>query len=185
MNGTLGSLAEAESPDPPATKSIDMRRRHSQIGFANSLHFVTTATSVRGLWFTDGAFCQQILESFEFHRGSNGIVCLGYVLMPDHFHALLYQAEEGTAVSDCIAGFKKFTSRFLKPKNYLDSTLWSLHFDDVPIPGFKAALKRIEYLHENPVRAGLVGKVDDFRWSSARFYETGEEGVVEIRKPWE
>lgn len=162
-----------------------MRQRHTLIGFANSLHFVTTVTSIRGQWFTYDPLCQRVLESFEFHRSKNRIICLGYVLMRDHLHALLYQLEEGSAVSDCLAGFKKYTSRFLKPKDYLGKTLWENRYDDVPIPGPKAALKRIEYLHENPVRVGLVNNPNVYKWSSARFYNTGETGIVEVQRPWE
>ncbi|MFN8138253.1 MAG: hypothetical protein U0R49_00480 [Fimbriimonadales bacterium] len=34
----------------------------------------------------------------------------------------------------------------------------------------KAIWSAIEYLHENPVRHGLVQHPTDWRWSSARFY---------------
>jgi putative transposase len=38
----------------------------------------------------------------------------------------------------------------------------------------------ISYIHENPVRAGLVRSATDWKWSSARFYADGENGVVPI-----
>jgi hypothetical protein len=36
----------------------------------------------------------------------------------------------------------------------------------------------------NPVRRGLVARPEDWKWSSARHYSTGEKGAVEIESHW-
>lgn len=39
---------------------------------------------------------------------------------------------------------------------------------------------RIKYLHENPVRAGIVRKEEEYIYSSALDYYTGESGLIKI-----
>jgi putative transposase len=34
--------------------------------------------------------------------------------------------------------------------------------------------QKLEYIHENPVKAGLCSVPEDYKYSSASFYETGE-----------
>ena len=41
----------------------------------------------------------------------------------------------------------------------------------------------LEYMHENPLRKGLVRKPSDWKWSSARFYEFGEINIIKIDYP--
>jgi hypothetical protein len=45
-------------------------------------------------------------------------------------------------------------------------------------------LKKLKYVHRNPVKRGLVERPEDWAWSSFRHYVTGESGVVEIESPW-
>jgi len=109
-----------------------------------------------------------------------GVDCLGYVLMPDHLHALLLQQEEGLAVSELMERFKKFTSRKLRPAMYTGVSLWRRRYDDVPVPGTDAAKTKLIYMHGNPVRRGLVTTPEDYPWSSAREYAGLEPGIVHI-----
>jgi REP-associated tyrosine transposase len=43
--------------------------------------------------------------------------------------------------------------------------------------------KMINYIHCNPVRGRLVKETTDWKWSSARFYEFGETGPVDVHIP--
>jgi REP element-mobilizing transposase RayT len=79
------------------------------------LHFVTTVTEVRGEWFTTEFACREILRVFEHYRAEFGIICLGYVLMPDHLHALLYQETGDSTISTLMQRFKSYTSQRYKP----------------------------------------------------------------------
>jgi hypothetical protein len=39
-------------------------------------------------------------------------------------------------------------------------------------------------MHQNPVKRGLVNSAEDWKWSSAKFYSTGEQGVVQVNVGW-
>ncbi|MBU0692240.1 transposase [bacterium] len=157
-----------------------MLQRHNKLAFSGSIHFVTTVTSVRGNWFVETLLCQQLLELFEGYRVQTGIDCLGYVLMPDHLHALLHQTTDEPVVSKMMNGFKSVSSRNYRPTDYPQHNLWRQHFDDVPIPGRDAAVTRLEYMLNNPIRKALVEKPEDYLWSSARQLLLGESGIVTL-----
>jgi putative transposase len=162
-----------------------MRRRHNSMAFAGSIHFITLVTRVRGSWFERSDICAPILDSFEYHRARLRLNCYAYVLMPDHFHALLSQSETGDFVSELVREFKKFTSPRVHPPGYpSDFTIWSDGFDDVPVPGTDAARTKIEYIHNNPVRKALVESPQDYEWSSAGYYFVGRKSIIEISRPW-
>jgi putative transposase len=161
-----------------------MLRRHTKIAFAGSLHFVTTVTMVRGDWFINDVLCENILKVFEGYRSKHGVHCLGYVLMPDHLHATLYQESEEAAVPRMIQGFKSLVSQKCRPAGYPAQALWRPRYDDVPLPGPNAVRTRLEYMHANPVRAGLVDAPDAYKWSSAGHYAGVEDKIVRIESPW-
>lgn len=160
-----------------------MLNRHSRLNFAGSMHFVTTVTQKRGFWFVEESVCRSILESFEFARVNRNITCFGYVLMPDHLHALLGQPEADFGVAKMMESFKKFTSRKLRPARYDGVALWREHYDDVGIPGRDALMVKLVYIHENPLRKGIVHDAADYHWSSAGNYAGRIESVVQITVP--
>ncbi|MBU1708171.1 transposase [bacterium] len=160
-----------------------MRRRHTRLSSAGSIHFITTVTRIRGLWFTGDDICTKILKIFEWHRAKHSLECIGYVLMPDHFHALLHQQKGGMQIPQMMAVFKRETSKQLRPKDYPGATLWNDHYDDVPVPGLNAIKTKLEYMHNNPIKRGLVEEPEKYPWSSARDYFDIEKGIVSITRP--
>lgn len=100
-----------ESPDSPGMLT-PMLRRHQTIAFANSIHFVTLVTRERGRWFVAPELCREILTTFERCRAKENLECFGYVLMPDHLHALLRQCDEARAGFQEIH-FALFETEFL------------------------------------------------------------------------
>jgi putative transposase len=160
-----------------------MRRRHQQLDFAGSIHFVTTTTRVRGMWFVEAGLCIRILEMLEWYRAWHNLQCLGFVLMPDHLHVLLRQSKPGPVVSRAMAGFKRETSKQTRPPGYLAANLWADRYDDVPVPGSDAVMNKLRYIHGNPVRRGLVVEPQDYLWSSAHDYFSQPTGLVQITKP--
>ena len=159
-----------------------MRRRHQQLDFAGSIHFVTATARVRGSWFVEAGLCTRILEMLEWYRAKHDQRCLGYVLMPDHLHVLLHQTEAGAFVSQLMAGFKRETSKQTRPDGFPAANLWADRYDDVPVPGHDAVMNKLVYLHGNPVRRGLVAEAHDYPWSSARDYFADSAGIVRITK---
>lgn len=139
-----------------------------------------------------------LIKNLQFCRKQRGLRLYAYVVMPDHLH-LIAGAEEG--LHPIIRDFKRFSSRTiheLLTANSRSTTLswfqhsvesarsvrgefsmWVHDFQPKAIYSQDDFQERIEHLHQNPVRKGLVTHPGDWRFSSAGYYlgdrKTGEE----------
>jgi len=62
----------------------------------------------------------------------------------------------------------------------LPRAFWQPRFHDFNVYTKKKYLEKLNYIHMNPVRRGLVSSPELWKWSSFRFYSYGEEGPVKI-----
>jgi len=69
-----------------------------------------------------------------------------------------------------------------RPTDYLEGRFWREGYDDVLVPGRDAAMTKLRYMHDNPVRRGLATCAEDYRWSSAPWYYEKGESVVALEQ---
>ena len=101
---------------------------------------------------------------------------LAWVVMPNHVH-VLFQPMNNWAVAKIVAAWKKFTARgicdFRKARNANlriganPTPVWYPEYWDPFIRNDRHFQQTVEYIHQNPVKAGLVGRPEDWRWSGA------------------
>jgi putative transposase len=58
--------------------------------------------------------------------------------------------------------------------------IWQAHFYDFNIWTDRKRIEKLQYMHRNPVRRGLVDSPETWRWSSYRSYALGECGLVRL-----
>ncbi len=120
---------------------------------------------------------------------------VGYVVMPEHVHLLISEASKVTP-SVVLKVLKQRVSRDLRKKKrrVLNAQLqlpfmrsgeglrrfWQARFYDFNVYSAKKKREKLEYMHENPVKRGLVNDPGAWRWSSCLFYVRGEPGLVPI-----
>jgi putative transposase len=127
--------------------------------------------------------CQAIDEA----RKSGNFLIFAYVIMLDHVH-LLTNCPNTSA--DVLRYLKGITGRrvidYLKEKKYdsslaklrheewkrkHDYSLWQQEKNVLSIFSESVFMQKVNYIHLNPVRAGLVERAIDYRWSSARIWQ--------------
>lgn len=109
--------------------------------------------------------------------------CVGFVIMPDHVHAIVWFPEPDQ-LSHFMKQWKQRSS--VQIKQFLQHTLpgyattidpsdsvWQPRFYDLNLFWPRKIEEKLAYMHLNPVRAGLVRHPCDWPWSSARFYDQG------------
>jgi putative transposase len=116
---------------------------------------------------------------------------VGYTIMPTHIHIIL-GLKEISHLSEFMQSFKSISSRRLKCldlgmlKEPLWRTgkfrLWNRRFDDLIVYSQKQFKTKLDYIHNNPVRAGLVMESIDWKYSSARDWLIEETGLIKIDK---
>ncbi len=96
---------------------------------------------------------------------------LAWVVMPNHVH-VLFQPIAGWTVAKIVASWKKFTARRICDErrddgDKTDDPVWHREYWDRYIRDRGHFEQAVEYIHLNPVKAGLVAAAEEWRWSSA------------------
>ena len=128
-------------------------------------------------------------------RREYGFLLVGYVVMPNHVHVLIGEPKKGTP-STVLQMLKQRVSRKMRkkrrptPKTQLQLAFprfianlpqfWQARFYDFNVYSHKKKKEKLEYMHANPVKRGLVRHPKDWQWSSFSFYAKDEPGLVEI-----
>ena len=122
-------------------------------------------------------------------RNSGGFSIYAYVIMPDHLHVI---SDSHLKPSETLRYIKGITSRrnidHLKLHGHNSSlqklrhenkergyrySLWDHHSNVFSIYSEDMLMQKVNYIHQNPVEAGLVEKPEDYRWSSVRWCKLG------------
>lgn len=88
-----------------------------------------------------------------------------YVLMSNHVHLLVTPARAQGA-SQMVRALGERYARYLAEARGRDEAPWEEPFDASPVYAPRYLLSCMRYIEENPVRAGLAGDPDAYRWSS-------------------
>jgi len=92
----------------------------------------------------------------------------GYCILPNHYHLLLFTPNAGlSAAMQCLSS--RFTQSVNRHRER-DGPLFKGRFRSVTVKDDAHLAKVSQYIHVNPVEAGLVAKPEDWRWSSAGAY---------------
>jgi REP element-mobilizing transposase RayT len=162
-------------------------------------HFIT-ATVIDWIdVFTRKVYKDCVIDALEYSIKNKGMVVFGYVIMSNHIH-LVVQAQNNN-LSDLIRDFKKFTARTIlneiqtapesrrewmlerfkkateshsRNKNY---QFWQYGNHAEEVFSLKFLWSKLDYIHLNPVRAGIVEHATDYIYSSASNY-SGNKGVL-------
>ena len=102
----------------------------------------------------------------------------GYVLMPDHWHALIWTTSPLT-LSRVVQDIKWISARFLNEARHTSGAVWQHQFWDRFVRHPKEFGERMNYMHLNPVRKGLVAKPEEWRWSSSNNFALDKKTVAD------
>jgi putative transposase len=165
------------------------------------LHFVTFTVVGWIDLFSRKLYRDIFLENLQYCRTNKNLKVGAYVMMTNHIH-LIVQSDT-SKLSDTIRDVKSYsTKRFLKAINaepesrrewllymfsfYANNTnrndefkIWTGNNHPEQITSKDFLISKLNYIHENPVRSGMVAKPEDYIYSSASNYVNGS-GFFEI-----
>ena len=162
--------------------------------------YFVTATVVEWLSiFTTPACCDIVIRSLEYCREHKGLAIYAWVILDNHFHAILAAPDLSAVLRD----LKSFTAKQLVQQIKLERREWLLN----QLRHYRAAHKPNEYqlwqegshpqrilhdemmeqkrtyLHQNPVKRGWVSEPEHWRYSSAHEWMPGAQPMLRC-DPW-
>jgi REP element-mobilizing transposase RayT len=141
--------------------------------------------------FVSGPSCKIVTDSLAFCHREKHLRINAFVVMPTHMHLIVFDAELDTErLARSLADFRKYTGRQLSdycsrhgPKCLLQTLrdqaiadcerrFWQPSRHPEAIQGERFWQQKLDYLHDNPCRKGLVTSPDHWRFSSAAWYRS-------------
>ena len=110
-----------------------------------------------------------LTKVIEARRQAHGFLVTAWVFLPDHWHAIFYPRHPLT-ISGVMESIKVSSTRQVNRMREESGTLWQGRFFDRAIRTAKEYHQTLEYIHWNPVTAGLVSRPEDWPWSSVHDY---------------
>lgn len=168
----------------------------------NGLYFISFAVVGWLDVFIRNEYKDLFIESLVYCQKEKGLEIHAWCIMTSHIH-LVFRSTKGQKPELLIGDLKRFTSKsivkaiqenpresrreflleFFKNEGNKSSNATHYQFwrhDNKPIELWsnKVIKQKIDYVHNNPVEAGLVYKAEDYVYSSATDY-AGQKGIVD------
>jgi putative transposase len=166
------------------------RRVHSKGTYA---HYVTFSCFKRRKLLTPDICKRVVIGQMAARLKKQLAICCGFVVMPDHVHALVWFPEENK-ISQVMDQWKEITSKKIEsvyqaefPKYWssvgANETVWQDRYYGFNVFTNKKLTEKLTYIHNNPVREGLVKDPCDWPWSSARWWLKGQPVRISLSWP--
>ena len=129
--------------------------------------FVTSVTVGRKFLFRSNAFCDLLLDVFRENQSEKRFLLHEFVIMPNHFHAILTPARKVSLekAMQCVkGGFSYRANNELRFR----FDIWQPGFAPHRIKDTEDYAIHVDYIWNNPVRARLVLRPQQHLYSSAR-----------------
>lgn len=153
--------------------------------------------------FTRNEYRDIIIESLQFCQEKKGLVIYSYCIMTNHIHMII-SSNGNSRIEDVIRDFRGFTSKELRKEiesNPFESRkkwilklfqnegkkrhsnkgfqLWKRNYHPIEITSHQFFEEKVQYIHQNPVKAGFVFEAQEYIYSSAANY-AGRKGLLDV-----
>ena len=167
---------------------------------SDRLHFLTHTVVDWVDVFTRMELALVVVDSLNFCVENKGLEVYAWCLMPSHLHMIAAGIErDKDSLSRIMRHFKKFTSKnIVKEIRSIDESrrewllkhfqtgadsfqVWQEGMHPVELTTKKFTNQKMDYIHNNPVEAGIVDEPHHYLLSSARDYWDNRKGLVTLR----
>ena len=106
---------------------------------------------------------------------------VGYCLMPTHFHLIIkMNTPDQDTVRRCVGDLLSGYAKALNREQGRTGSLFQQHTKAKLIASERHLISAVMYVHQNPLRAGLVRHLQDWEYSSYREY-LGHHRLMQVR----
>jgi len=153
--------------------------------------------------FTRPEYRNIVTESLKYCQKNKGLIIYTYCIMTNHIH-MIAASESGKKLENIIRDFRGYTSKKLRKEIELSSSesrkkwmlklfhyegikrksnkgfqLWKRNYHPIELFSQKFFKEKLNYIHQNPVKAGFVFEPHHYIYSSASNYAEGI-GMIDV-----
>ena len=160
-------------------------------------YFITTKIKDYIKVFETKPYFDILIENLNFYRRKFGFKLWGYVIMPEHIHLMIHLGDRND-LSKIMEEFKRYTSKQILKQLMKDKKshliklftianpkkekhmVWEEGFRGLGIRSERVSNIKMNYIHNNPVKRGLVEKPEDYTYSSYRNYYCDDNSIIKL-----
>lgn len=142
--------------------------RRGRVILPNTPHHIVQRGHNRNAVFVEDADYQYYLDNLQGWKENLGVKVFSYCLMTNHVHLVVQPGIYPTDVSELMKRLAGRQTRYVNRLEGRRGTLWDGRFKISPIETDSYLLQCCRYVELNPVKACMVKRADDYRWSSYR-----------------
>jgi len=145
-----------------------MDREKRRIEFPGALYHVISRGNKKADLFLDEKDYNVFLKKLAELKQESDFTLYCYCLMPNHFHFLLEAGQE--PLSKIMQRLLTFYAVYFNARYKKTGHVFEGKYKAIICEKEEYLIKLVQYIHLNPIRAGLAKKVDDYKWSSHPSY---------------
>jgi putative transposase len=167
-----------------------------------SIYFITFSVVYWIDVFIRNEYKNILIDSWKYCQKNKGLEIYAWCIMTSHVHMII--GSNKNKLEDIMRDMKSYTSTHLKKaikenpresrrkwmlemmekagkknSNNNNYQFWQQHNNPIELFNNKIMDQKLDYIHNNPVKAGIVFNPEDYVYSSAKDY-SGEKGLVDI-----
>lgn len=139
-------------------------RRLDRIWVEWPIYFVTTCTHDRRKILASTGVAHIVSEELRVAHLRHGWAIGRYVIMPDHVHFFCAAELNAKTLPTFLQAWKQWTSKRIARELNCSQPVWQEEFFDHVLRSAESYGQKWDYVRENPVRAGLVSRADEWPW---------------------
>ncbi|MBL0184049.1 MAG: transposase [Chitinophagaceae bacterium] len=153
--------------------------------------------------FSRECYKEIFINSLKYCQENKGLILHAWIIMTNHVHLIV--SSNTNKIEWLVRDIKKYSSKQIiaaieknatesrkewmlnlfsyagkNNKNNKDYQFWKQDYHPIELNSASKSKERLDYLHENPVRSGLVWEPWHYKYSSAIDYYTNEHGLLAI-----
>jgi putative transposase len=144
--------------------------RFKRIYYGNAVYHVVFRGNNRQNILKLSSDKHDLLNSIQKFQERKNVRIYGFVLMDNHVHMVVEVGEDHNISKFMQAVLLSFSVKYRRKYGYVGH-VWQGRFQSKPIMGEEYILECLNYIHLNPVRAGMVSNSCEYLYSSAKFYQ--------------
>ncbi len=129
-------------------------------------YHITSTTYKRQPFFRDRGCAQELWDVINAQRQKGRFHLLAFAIMPDHLHLLLMPGRS-TTLGLIMQEIKKGSARLINRRLGRRGKVWMDQYYDHGIRSEREFWEKVAYIHDNPVKEGLVEEASAYPFSSA------------------
>lgn len=151
--------------------------RPPRLEFPGAFYHIIVRGNQRQDIFVEDQDRIEYLKRLKGYKKKCGFVLYAFVLMPNHVHLLIETLN--TPISKIMQLINLTYTQYFNKKYDKVGHIFQGRYKSFLCDRDEYLLSLVRYIHLNPVRAKLVKKPDQYRWSSHKDYLIGAKGLVD------